>query len=132
MRKRDSRQPEMLTRRWYSLQQPTSLGMNDLQPQAGPSRLSATKRKPKSPLPQRNTAKRQKLPPPLPPKPVTTHPATRNGHLQSLPIKVLQGRGAKRTDGIRQGYGRDVIFVTRKVSLGALMGRCRSLVVNEG
>lgn len=88
--------------------------------EAGPSR---PKVKPKSPHPSHRKVK--KLATRLPPKPtsVTT---------QTLPIKVLQGRAAARTDGTRHGYGREEVFVTRKVSLGALMGRCRSLVVDEG
>jgi hypothetical protein len=88
--------------------------------EAGPSRPNV---KPKSPHPSHRKVK--KLATPLPPKPtsVTT---------QTLPIKVLQGRAAARTDGTRHGYGREEVFVTRKVSLGALMGRCRSLVVDEG
>jgi hypothetical protein len=133
--KQDGRLLEMLTPTLYlyldylTIHQDT---MNDEQPQVGPSSHPALKRKPKSPHPQNDRAKRQKLPPPLPAKPISSHPATRNGHTHSLPVKVLQGQGTKRTDGIRQGYGRDVIFVTRKISLGALMGRCRSLVVDEG
>ncbi|ORX38293.1 hypothetical protein BD324DRAFT_347728 [Kockovaella imperatae] len=49
----------------------------------------------------------------------------------TAPLKPLQGVKVRRTDSTRPGYGRQVVFVTRKVSLGALMGRCRGLLVDE-
>ncbi|KAK1927359.1 hypothetical protein DB88DRAFT_477744 [Papiliotrema laurentii] len=101
-------------------------------PQAGPSRVSST-RKPKSPHPDRPPSKRKKYAPALPLPVPSSHPATApSGHLPSLPNKTLQGQGTRRTEISKPGYGRDVVFVTRKVSLGALMGRCRSLLVDEG
>ncbi|KAK8854585.1 hypothetical protein IAR55_003324 [Kwoniella newhampshirensis] len=108
--------------------------------EAGPStqpQVPLHVRKPKAPHPSAllNSRKR-KLPPPLPPKPATSsHPsaaATPRGIVRTLPIKPLQGVSKTRNDGTKDGFGREVIFVTRKTGLGALMGRCRSLVVDEG
>nr|XP_031863923.1 uncharacterized protein CI109_000567 [Kwoniella shandongensis]KAA5530995.1 hypothetical protein CI109_000567 [Kwoniella shandongensis] len=106
--------------------------------EAGPSTLPPTKtRKPRAahptaPLPTR----KRKLPPPLPPKyPTSSHPSAAiqpRGIVRTLPIKPLQGVSRTRNDGKKDGFGREVIFVTRKTGLGALMGRCRSLVVDEG
>ncbi|ORY29664.1 hypothetical protein BCR39DRAFT_531515 [Naematelia encephala] len=80
--------------------------------------------------------KRTKLRPTLPPPPKTSSHPTSSLHpshaAPSLPIKTLQGRGSKRTDTTHPGFGRDVIFVTRKTGLGMLIGRCRGLVVDEG
>ena len=96
---------------------------------------------------------RRKLQPPRPPKTPSSHPAAtakNNGpsasgptlgqekrsrlmaHGPDLPIKTIQGARTRRTDGTKDGYGREVVFVTRKMGLGALMGRCRSLVMDEG
>ncbi|BEJ10756.1 hypothetical protein CspHIS471_0101780 [Cutaneotrichosporon sp. HIS471] len=81
---------------------------------AGPS-------KPRGPHPthRRNT----KLRPPAP----AVQPVK-----QTLPTKVLLGQGLRRTDTQRQGFGREIIFVTRKTSLGSLLGRARGLVLDEG
>ncbi|CAK9785389.1 hypothetical protein CC85DRAFT_311711 [Cutaneotrichosporon oleaginosum] len=65
-----------------------------------------------------------KLRPPAPPPPRVKE--------ATLPIKVLQGQGARRTDTQRPGFGRDTIFVTRKTSLGSLLGRAKGLVLDEG
>ncbi|KAL1405806.1 hypothetical protein Q8F55_007483 [Vanrija albida] len=83
-------------------------------PEAGPSRLAGARRK---------------LQPPAPPRPKPTVPA-RAG--RTLPTKVLQGAGTRRTDTTRPGFGRDTIFVTRNVPLGGLLRRASSLVNDEG
>lgn len=75
--------------------------------------------------------------PPLPPKPSSSsHPAIgakRNaGTSSTLPLKTLQGVRTRRTDSTKDGWERDVVFVTRNAPLGALMGRCRSLIMEEG
>ncbi|WOO83228.1 uncharacterized protein LOC62_05G006751 [Vanrija pseudolonga] len=72
---------------------------------------------------------RRKLAPPPPPRPRPTVPA-RAG--RTLPTKVLQGAGTRRTDSTRPGFGRDTIFVTRNVPLGGLIRRASSLVNDEG
>lgn len=109
---------------------------------AGPSTvvsISKTKtklkssRKPKSAHPDQPRHPKRSLPPPLPQPP--TNPSRPGGTTAThphLPIKVLQGVGTRRTDSTKQGFGKEVIFVTRKTSLGAFIGRCRSLVVDEG
>ena len=76
----------------------------------------------------------KKLAPPLPARPSSSsHPTTKaNGTHPTLPIKNLQGRKTKRTDTTKDGWDRDVVFVTRNTPLGALMGRCRSLIMDEG
>ncbi|GMK59507.1 hypothetical protein CspeluHIS016_0801130 [Cutaneotrichosporon spelunceum] len=84
---------------------------------AGPS-------KPRGPHPTHRSG--AKLRPPAPPAP-PSRPAR-----QTLPIKVLQGQGARRTDTQRPGFGRDTIFITRKTSLGSMLGRARGLVLDEG
>ncbi|WVQ72000.1 hypothetical protein IAR50_001544 [Cryptococcus sp. DSM 104548] len=69
-----------------------------------------------------------KLPPPKPPLPLGPVGQTR-------PIKPLQGVSKTRAGPVQSGkagYPRNVIFVTRKSALGGLMGKCRSLVVDEG
>lgn len=107
--------------------------MDDQQPIAGPSRPVKSLRKPRAPNPSGPSSSRQKYPPPLPAKTASSHPTTRpNGFLPTQPNKVLQGQSTRRIDASRNDFGRDVIFVTRKISLGALMGRCRKLVVEEG
>ncbi|KAK4686877.1 hypothetical protein P7C73_g3249, partial [Tremellales sp. Uapishka_1] len=83
-------------------------------------------RKPKSPHPSHDSTTTKRRAPPLPPRSVATNSTP------TLPIKPYQGRGTRRTDSTKDGYGRDVIFVTRKTGLGVLLGRCRSLVVTEG
>jgi hypothetical protein len=112
------------------------------QPEAGPSTLPALKmtrtkskpsRKPKSAHPDQPRHPKRSLPPPLPKPP--TNPSRPGGTTAThphLPIKVLQGVGTRRTDSTKQGFGKEVIFVTRKTGLGAFIGRCRSLVVDEG
>ncbi|OCF57694.1 hypothetical protein L486_05157 [Kwoniella mangroviensis CBS 10435] len=90
--------------------------------EAGPSR------KPSAPHPSTaiSTNKRQ-YPPPLPPISKSKSSST-----PTLPLKTLQGVSKTRTDSTKDGFGREVVFVTRKTGLGMLMGRCRSLVVDEG
>lgn len=98
--------------------------------EAGPSRLAdgtlSRPRKPRAPHPARpqqpTTVHRR---PPLPARP-------RPESAPTLPLKPLQGCATRRTDTTRPGFGREYIFVTRKTSLGALMGRARNLVVDEG
>ncbi|KAL7422387.1 hypothetical protein Q5752_003033 [Cryptotrichosporon argae] len=92
------------------------------QPSAGPSRP----RKPRGPHPSQSAPSRTRtrLRPPLPPAPPQTGP--------TLPIKTVQGLGTRRTDTTRPGFGREIVFVTRKVGLGALMARAKSLVMDEG
>ena len=109
----------------------SSLNESDASAGAGPSRQLT--RLPKGPHPS-STSKRRKLAPRLPPKTTwSSHPDIKpDGTHRTLPVKTLQGRRTRRSDGSHPGYGRQVVFVTRKVSLGALMGRCRSLVVDEG
>lgn len=90
-------------------------------------------RKPRSAHPDHPRHPKITRPPPLPPAPA--HPSRPGGTTTThphLPIKVLQGAAARRTDSTKRGFGKEVIFVTRKTGLGALMGRCRSLVVDEG
>ncbi|WVQ95177.1 hypothetical protein IAU59_002271 [Kwoniella sp. CBS 9459] len=104
--------------------------------QAGPSRP----RKPAAPHPSTSKSflnnKKRKLPPPLPHPPTTSSHASASIHLKRVApttrIKTLQGVSKTRSDGTKDGFGREVVFVTRKTGLGALMGRCRSLVVDEG
>ncbi|ADV23569.1 hypothetical protein I305_01469 [Cryptococcus gattii E566] len=78
----------------------------------------------------------KKLPPPAPPKQRSSaHPSawTHPSHkAPTVPLKPLQGVTKTRGDAGKAGHGRECIFVTRKTALGALMGRCRSLVVDEG
>ncbi|BEI79685.1 hypothetical protein CcaverHIS002_0102140 [Cutaneotrichosporon cavernicola] len=87
----------------------------DTNASAGPSR-------PRAPHP---THRPNKLRPPAPPAP----PAQSK---QTLPTKMLLGQGLRRTDTQRPGFGRETIFVTRKTSLGSLLGRARGLVLDEG
>jgi len=93
-------------------------------------------KKPKGPQPSTSTHRKtiKKLAPPLPARPSSSsHPTTRaNGTHPTLPIKTLQGRKTKRTDTTKDGWDRDVVFVNRHTPLGALMGRCRSLIMDEG
>lgn len=103
------------------------------QPEVKPSRPIKPVRKPRAPYASDKSSRRRKYPPPLPAQTASSHPTTRpNGFQPTLPNKVLQGQGTRRIDASRTDFGRGVIFVTRKVSLGALMGRCRKLVVEEG
>jgi hypothetical protein len=83
---------------------------------AGPSR-------PRGPHPS-HTKDSTKLQPPAPPPHKITEP--------TLPIKVLQGQGARRTDTQRPGFGRDTIFVSRKTKLGSLLARAQGLILHEG
>jgi len=107
--------------------------MESEQPVAGPSRPIKPIRKPRSAHPSVPSKGKQKYPPSLPARTASSHPTTRpNGFVPTQPNKVLQGQGTRRIDASRTDFGRDVIFVTRKISLGALMGRCRKLVVEEG
>lgn len=109
--------------------------MEVAQPIAGPSRLPQVAQKPRSARAGRPAYldNRTKFPPPLPASRASSHPATRaNGQLPTLPIKVLQGQSTRRTDATKPGYSRDMVFVTRRTSLGSLMSRCRSLLVDEG
>jgi hypothetical protein len=93
-------------------------------------------KKPKGPQPSTSThrTKITKIAPPLPARPSSSsHPTTKaNGTHPTLPFKTLQGKKTKRTDTTKDGYDRDVVFVTRNTPLGALMGRCRSLIMDEG
>ncbi|WVF67601.1 hypothetical protein IAT40_002359 [Kwoniella sp. CBS 6097] len=112
------------------------------QAEAGPSRARPRPRKPTAPHPSSTSAsasnakKKRKLPPPLPRPPIaSTHPSASIHPKRSAPtarIKTLQGVSKVRSDTAKDGFGREVIFVTRKTGLGTLMGRCRSLVVHEG
>lgn len=109
------------------------MGMEvDDQPVAGPSKPPS--RKPRAPHPSgRLDQKVVKRPPPLPKPPtLPSRPGGTTSTHPHLPIKVLQGVGARRTDTTKPGSGREVIFVTRKTSLGSLIGRAKSLIVNEG
>ncbi|OWZ37732.1 hypothetical protein C366_04617 [Cryptococcus neoformans Tu401-1] len=78
----------------------------------------------------------KKLPPPAPPKQRSSaHPSALihpSHKAPTVPLKPLQGVSKTRGDAGKAGHGRECIFVTRKTALGALMGRCRSLVVDEG
>jgi hypothetical protein len=76
----------------------------------------------------------KKIAPPLPARPSSSsHPSTRkNGTHATLPLKNIQGTKTRRTDSSKDGWDRDVVFVTRNTPLGALMGRCRSLIMVEG
>ncbi|OCF32650.1 hypothetical protein I316_05571 [Kwoniella heveanensis BCC8398] len=107
------------------------------QAQAGPSKP----RKPTAPHPSSTSSnttprKKRKLPPPLPQRPTaSSHPSASIHSKRAAPatrIKTLQGVSKTRSDTTKDGFGREVVFVTRKNRLGALMGRCRSLVVDEG
>lgn len=94
---------------------------------------TALKRKVKAPHPStsKHRANVHRRPPPLPPKPSSsTHSA--KGTSSTLPIKNLQGIRTRRTDSTKDGWERDVVFVTRNTPLGALMGRCRGLIMDEG
>ncbi|WVO14458.1 hypothetical protein L204_102092 [Cryptococcus depauperatus] len=76
------------------------------------------------------TVKRLKIPPPLPSKASANDsgpPASK-----TVPLKPMQGVSKVRGDGGKSGYGRHVVFVTRRTGLGTLMGRCKSLIVDEG
>lgn len=84
---------------------------------AGPS-------KPKGPHPSRKRESARKLCPPAPAPTKNAQP--------TLPLKVLQGAGTQRTDSTRPGFGRETLFVTRKTKLGALIGRARTLIMDEG
>ncbi|WVR09396.1 hypothetical protein IAU60_006463 [Kwoniella sp. DSM 27419] len=99
--------------------------------EAGPS----VPRKPAARHPSAPTSRKRKIPPPLPAPPtVSSHPSASvhpKGVATTLPIKPLQGV-SRRSQSSKDGFRREVIFVTRKTGLGALMGRCRSLVVDEG
>jgi len=99
---------------------------------AGPSKLP----KVKEPQPSTSSHRKRitKIAPPLPARPSSSsHPSTRkNGTHATLPIKNVQGTKTRRTDSSKDGWERDVVFVTRNTSLGALMGRCRSLIMVEG
>jgi len=75
--------------------------------------------------PSKTHHKRNKLRPPPPAAPTRARERT-------LPLKVLQGAGTQRTENARPGFARDTIFVTRKTKLGALIGRARTLVIDEG
>ncbi|WRT68640.1 uncharacterized protein IL334_005619 [Kwoniella shivajii] len=93
--------------------------------------------KPKSAHPSNpKSTNKRKLPPSLPPKPKTSsHPSASihpNGKAPTLPLKTLQGVSKIRSDSTKDGIGRESIFVTRKTGLGMLLGKCRSLVVDEG
>lgn len=116
-------------------------GMNgSVSARAGPSTgilpddlVKKQTRKPISAHPGHTRPAKRKRPPRLPN--ASTTPAQPGGTTAThphLPIKVLQGVGTRRTDNAKAGYGREVVFVTRKMGLGALLGRCRSLVVDEG
>jgi len=100
---------------------------------AGPSKLP-----PKVKGPQASTSAYssnvKKIAPPLPARPTSSsHPSTRkNGTHATLPLKNIQGTKTRRTDSTKDGWDRDVVFVTRNTPLGALMGRCRSLIMVEG
>lgn len=113
---------------------------------AGPSTYHA-KRKPSAPHPStaaHNAAtKRRKLPPPLPvsaslmrnvPLGTATNAGARPSASKTLPLKTLQGVATKRTGAGRKaaGLGREVVLVTRKMGVGAYLGRCRSLICDEG
>ena len=76
----------------------------------------------------------KRVAPPLPARPTSSsHPSTRkNGTHATLPLKNIQGTKTRRTDSSKDGWDRDVVFVTRNAPLGALIGRCRSLVMVEG
>ncbi|EIW71619.1 hypothetical protein TREMEDRAFT_60541 [Tremella mesenterica DSM 1558] len=92
-------------------------------------------RKPKAPAPHPSSSRnviRRKLAPPLPPVSSSSHPGAINGRQPNLPLKTLQGLKTRRTDSTKAGYGREVVLVTRKSGLGTLIGRCRSLVLDEG
>ena len=58
----------------------------------------------------------------------------RPGGSKTLPLKTLQGVGTKRTGIGRKaaGLGREVVLVTRKMGVGAYLGRCKSLICDEG
>ena len=112
---------------------------------AGPSRL-APKRKPSGPHPSTAAhnarVKRRKLPPPLPVSASSMREAAgvggRPGKGKTLPLQPMQGAGTKRTDtgrragGAAMGMGREVVLVTRKMGVGAYLGRCKSLICDEG
>ena len=104
---------------------------------AGPSTLRP-KRKPTAPHPSTSShnasRKRRKLPPPLPITASIMEPAAKPGGSKTLPIKTLQGVGTKRTDTPRRAgpLGREVVLVARKMGVGAYLGRCRSLICDEG
>ncbi|RSH85610.1 hypothetical protein EHS25_003749 [Saitozyma podzolica] len=104
--------------------------------EAGPSRLppvpTSVPRKPRAPHPSKTAPNRRRLPIPLPPKTSSSRPGTDAKGNPTVPIKPLQGVGTRRTDATRNGYGREVVFVTRKTGLGTLLGRCKSLVMDEG
>lgn len=72
--------------------------------------------------------RRTKLKPPLPP------PAPNAGLLSQAPNKVLQGQSTRRQDSTHAwaGHARTSLFITRRTSLGALIARARSLVLDEG
>jgi len=99
---------------------------------AGPSTLPKVKGPQASTLSHRKRI--TKIAPPLPARPSSSsHPSTRkNGTHATLPIKNVQGTKTRRTDSSKDGWERDVVFVTRNTPLGALMGRCRSLIMVEG
>ncbi|WWC71344.1 uncharacterized protein I206_105298 [Kwoniella pini CBS 10737] len=107
---------------------------------AGPSRPTTIPRKPSAPHPSTSSAilvlGKRKIPPPLPNKPFrSSHPSASihpNGKAPTFPLKTLQGISKTRSESTKDGYGREVIFVTRKTGLGMLLGRCRSLVIDEG
>jgi hypothetical protein len=100
---------------------------------AGPSRPS---QKVKGPQASTSAYKSnvKKIAPPLPARPSSSsHPSTRkNGTHATLPLKNVQGTKTRRTDNTKDGWDRDVVLVTRNTPLGALMGRCRSLIMVEG
>ncbi|WVW85366.1 hypothetical protein I302_107404 [Kwoniella bestiolae CBS 10118] len=110
--------------------------MSHFNAHAGPSSLP---RKPSAPHPSASahpSTSKRKIPPPLPPKPIkSSHPSSSthpNGKTSTIPLKPLQGISKTRSDSTKDGFGREVVFVTRKTGLGMLLGRCRSLVVDEG
>ena len=88
--------------------------------------LNKPNRKPRAPHPSNNAySSRRKLPLPLPARPPPSKLPTQS-------LKTLQGLRTRRDDTTHPGFGREVIFVTRSTGLGLLIGRCRSLVVDEG
>lgn len=92
-----------------------------------------SKRKIKAPHASTSTHRQSthRRPAPLPARPSSSsHPAGQTA--ASLPLKTLQGARTKRTDTTKDGWERDVVFVTRNTPLGALMGRCRNLIMSEG
>ena len=97
-----------------------------LEQQHGHSPSIIPKRKPKGPHPSyRASVTRRKLPPH---HPVTIQQTTN----PTPPLKTAQGLRTRRNDTTHPGFGRESIFVTRSTGLGLLIGRCRSLVNDEG